>query len=186
LDQIDEQIAAYLNIPNTHKDEQWGKVQIIESLEEHFADQRVLDFFLSVIADHKDYEMARLHILKYMEIADIPNPTNRQKVGECLTNSFSKEKGWTLRCWFGRAASRFRDIPEVVRAAVDCVLDQNEYADIRINWFQVLVGLKLHPIAIDTLQQLGRLNDDLAAWALDILQKWNLDIGPDGAPIPKQ
>lgn len=138
MEEVDRQIAAYRAAPLDASGEAWGKTAALEALEDHLPDGRVLDFFLSIIADPAEYDMARVHLAKLFEVN--PVPAARQRIGECVAAALPGEQDWMVRCWLGRAVAAFADIQAARAVAIARAVDQAEYEDVRHNCLSGLRG----------------------------------------------
>lgn len=181
MDRIAEQLAAYHRVPTAPVNVAWAKVRILETLEADLADERVLDMFLAVAADPGEFDMARCHVLRHLEFADISTPADRRKVGECLAAALSREDDWTVLCWLGRAAQDYGEVSELLRVATERVLDPGEYEDVRFNCLPVLTRLGPTPVVVAALRQLARGKDTLAESARKTLRAWGQDAEHDAA-----
>ena len=114
-DAVAEQMERYRSSPFDSSGEAWDKIAALESLEAQLNDPRVIDFFVAVIGDPAEYDMARVHLLKLLEIC--PAPEFRQRIGECVAAVLPGEPDWTVRCWLGRAVAAYSDIPAARTAA---------------------------------------------------------------------
>jgi hypothetical protein len=151
VDEVERHIAAYRSAPFDAAGEAWAKTAALEALEEFLPDGRVLDFFLAVVADSSEYDMARLHLLKLFEVD--PAPAARQLIGECVAAALPGEEDWTVRCWLGRAVAAFADIPAARAVAIARALDPAEDEDVRHN---CLAGLRpSDPEVVPALRQLA-------------------------------
>ncbi len=138
VDAVEGHMAAYRAAPFDARREAWGKTAALEALEEFLPDGRVLDFFLAIVADPAEYDMARLHLLKLFEIN--PVPAARSRIGACVAAILPSEEDWTVRCWLGRAVAAFSDIPAARAAAIARALDPSEDEDVRHNCLAGLWG----------------------------------------------
>lgn len=151
MDEVERHIAAYRAAPFDANGEAWGKTAALEALEEFLPDDRLLEFVLGIIADPAEYDMARLHLLKLLEVN--PFPEARQRVGKCVAAAITGEEDWTVRCWLGRALAAYSDVPAARAAAVARALDPSEDEDVRHN---CLAGLAASdPEVLPALRQLA-------------------------------
>ena len=171
MDVVVQHIAAYFNAPFDENGEAWGKISALKVLEEFLPDGRILTFFLTIIADPKEYDMARVLLLKLLETD--PFPEARRRIGECVATAFPGEENWTVRCWLGRAVAAYTDIPGTREIAIACVLNQSEYEDVRHN---CLSGLNVaEPMVLDTLKLLAIEDSTLGIAARRQLEKLSTD-----------
>jgi hypothetical protein len=167
VDDVERHIAAYRAAPFDARGEAWGKTAALEALEAFLPDSRVLDFFLAIVADPAEYDMARLHLLKLFE-AD-PAPAARSRIGECVAATLPAEKDWTVRCWLGRAVAAYTEIPAARAVAIARVLDPSEDEDVRHNCLAGLWGSD--PGAVPALRQLAAEESPLGRAARERLAR---------------
>lgn len=161
MDEIERLIAAYRCAVFDADGEAWGKTAALESLEEYLPDSRVLEFFLEIVADPTEYDMARVHILKLFEFEAVPGA--RDRIGACIAAALTEERDWMVRCWLGRAVASYADIPAARSVAIARALDQAEFEDVRHN---CLPGLRVgHPDIILALETIGAGEGTLAGVA---------------------
>jgi hypothetical protein len=151
VDEVERHITAYRAAPFDAKGEAWGKTAALEALEAFLPDGRVVDFFLGIVADPTEYDMARLRLVKLFEIN--PAPAERQRIGECVAAALPGERDWTVRCWLGRAVAAYSDIPAARAVAIGRALDPAEDEDVRHN---CLAGLRpSDPEAVPALRRIA-------------------------------
>jgi hypothetical protein len=178
LDEVERHIAAYRSASFDANGEAWEKTGALEALEQFLPDGRVLDFFLNIISDPAEYDMARVHLLKLFEIN--PVPSARRRVGDCVAAALPGEQDWMVRCWLGRAVSRYNDIPAARAVALACVLDPGEDTDVRHNCLFLLGQHRDHPEVAQALVQLAAGDGLLATAARRELKKDpDAGAGPD-------
>jgi hypothetical protein len=182
MDRVAKQLAAYRRVPTDAKGQAWGKVRILEALEDDLADGRVLDFFLAVVGDTSEFDMARCRLLEYLGCAPVTAAADRHKVGECLARALPAEENWTVRCWLGRAAGAYGDVPELLQVATERVLDPAEDEDVRFNCLEVLTRLGPTPAVVAAFRQLAGGKDLLAQSVRSKLHEWGQTAEPGAAP----
>jgi len=161
VDAVERHIAAYRAAPFDPNGKAWGKLEALEALEELLPDGRVLDFFLGIIADPAEYDMARLHLLKLLEVN--PAPAARQRIGECVAAALPGEEDWTMRCWLGRAVAAYSDISAARVVAIARAADPAEDEDVRHNCLSGLRGSE--PDVVQTLRRIAAEGGSLGSAA---------------------
>ncbi len=151
MDEVERQIAAYHAAPFDANGEAWGKTAALDALEDYLPGSRVLAFFLGIIANPAEYDMARLHLLKHFEIN--PAPAARQLVAECVAAALPSEEDWTVRCWLGRVVAAYSDIPAARAVAIARAVDPSEDEDVRHNCLSGLRGAE--PEVVRALRHLA-------------------------------
>jgi hypothetical protein len=167
VDAVEQQIAAYRAVPFDEDGEAWGKVSALEALEDHLPDERVLDFFLEVIADPAEYDLAGVELAKLFELD--PVPAQRARIGELLAAALVAEEDDLVRQWLARAVACYTDVPAARAAAIGRVLDPEEDEDVRHN---CLTGLcRAEPEVVRVLRQLAGAPGSLGGAARDHLAR---------------
>ena len=62
MDAVQERIDAFVRLEPDDEGECHGKTTIVEELEDHLDDERVLSFYLKVVADSSEFDLARLGV----------------------------------------------------------------------------------------------------------------------------
>jgi len=161
MDAVQERIEAFGRLEPDDDGECHGKSTIIEELEDRLDDERVLSFFLKVIADPSELDLARLAALKIFQLWKAPTKEAHVRVGRHLAQALPKEEDILIQQWIAIAAENFASVPEVFAAAAKLVADSEVDLDVRHNCLSVIERLRgteqakkvLRPLVAD--EQLG-------------------------------
>src|SRR4029077_20031031 len=107
-----------------------GKSTIIEELEDHLSDERVISFFLKVIADMEEFDLARLAALKILQLWEPPSDRIRSRVGQKLASTLLAEKNVLVQQWAAIAVQNLVRVPEVFNAVTALLVDPNVNLDV--------------------------------------------------------
>lgn len=123
MDIVQDRIAAYRRIKPDPRGECYGKCRIVEELEDHLDDDRVLTFFLDIIDDGTEHDLARVEALKILQLWDPPSDTVRDRVGQRLARVLTSEEDVLVQQWEAIAAKNFIETPEVLAAVTTLLAD---------------------------------------------------------------
>lgn len=172
MDAIQEQIDAFGRIERDVNGECHGKSTIVEELEGRLDDERVLSFYLKVIEDPTEFDLARLAALKIFQLWKAPNKQTHARVGQHLAKVLPKEKDILIQQWIAIAAERYANVPEVFAAAAKMVMDSGADLDVRHNCLAVIERLRGTEQAKKVLQSLVE-DEQLGVHVRRILSEWD-------------
>jgi hypothetical protein len=156
------------------KPEKSIKPGVIESLEDHAADPRVLDFLLNVAADRKEFDLARIEALNVLEIREAGSDEERRQIAPVLKDILVGDPDDDVRQYAGMAAAYYMSESDLVEAVVQRAFDQDEDINLRWNAFAAIKQLGPTPQGIELLR--AACEDSVfRTSALRILQEWGVD-----------
>ena len=155
MDAIQDQIVAFDRIVPDDRGESYGKAAIIDALEDHLADERVLSFFLKVVADQAEFDMARVAALKILRLWNAPTSELHQRVGRHLARMLPIEGDVLVQQWAAIVAEHFADVPELFAALAALLVDSHVDLDVRYNCLAAVKRLRESDEAISVLQRLA-------------------------------
>lgn len=126
-------IAAYQAAKLDRNGESHEKCEIVQGLEDHLNRPKVLTFYLDLIADPNEYDMARLGALKILQLWVPPSDRVRNRVGRRLAEVLPREPDVLVQQWAAIAAENFVAVPEVFSALSVLLADCEEDLDVRHN-----------------------------------------------------
>jgi hypothetical protein len=133
VDAVDELIAAYRAAVVDDRGESYGRCRIVGQLEDHLSDDRTLTFFLALVSDPQEHDLARVDALKILEVWEPDDRQTRQRVGLAIAAVLESEKDVLVRQWAAIAAGSYTDVPEVASAVTGVLLDRHVDLDVRYN-----------------------------------------------------
>src|SRR5688572_30675145 len=119
-----------------------GKATIVEELEDHLDDERVMSFYLNVIANPSEFDLARLAALKVFQVWKAPSYESHIRVGQHLARLLPIEDDVLIQQWMAIAAENFANVPEVFATAGELLADSNVDLDVRHNCLSVIKQLR--------------------------------------------
>jgi hypothetical protein len=171
MDAVQERIEAFGRLEPDDDGECHGKSSIVEELEDRLDDERVLSFFLKVIADPSEFDLARLAALKIFQLWKAPNKETQVRVGRHLARVLPKEEDVLVQQWIAISAENFAGVPEVFAAAAKLVADSEVDLDVRHNCLSVIVRLRGTEQAKKVLRSLVD-DEQIGVHVRRILSEW--------------
>jgi hypothetical protein len=128
-----------------------------------------LSFFLDLVNDPNEYDLARIEALKILQIWKSPRIQVRNQIGRCIAKVLISEDDTLVQQWSAIAADAYIDIPEVFAAVSTRLTDRGADLDVRHNCLAAIERLGTSNEAIHLLQS---ISDDprLGIYALRILR----------------
>lgn len=139
MNNFEELIAKYEAVLPDSKNEQFGKVDVIETLED-FEDLRVLPFLLKVLVDENEYDLARVEIAKILEIRKSKNEKEKQEIAQSLMivlKYSESDDNYLVRQYAAIAIDNYSDVEGVFEFASQIILNPDEDINVRYNVLDV-------------------------------------------------
>jgi hypothetical protein len=179
---LQEYIRRYRDAPFDKKGQAWGKVRVIEWLQPSDGDPDVLAFLLGILADPGEYQAARLHLLKWFECKPARRkPEAHRRIGECIAATLRKETEWVVKAWLARVACMYREVPAVIDAVAERLLDRSESLDVRLGCHLALRFAGPTEQVVRVFRELAGDADEVGEDARADLAKWG-KAEPSAAP----
>jgi len=137
MDKIDELISRFKreNTRSLENIKKSQKTNLIRELEPYIDDPRVIDLFLAIAKDEKEYDLARIEVLKIFEIADKLSGDNRNRVAESIRIVMLTSIDDLVRSYAGMAGASYMDFDGVARLMEQIVQDAKAPEDLRYSAF---------------------------------------------------
>lgn len=171
MDAVQERIEAFGRLEPDDNGECHGKSTIVQELEDRLDDERVLSFYLKLITDSSEFDLARLATLKIFQHWKAPNNEIRVRVGRHLAKVLPKEEDILVQQWIAIAAENFASVPEVFATAAKLVADSGVDLDVRHNCLSVIQRLLGTEQAKNVLRLLVD-DEQLGVHVRRILSEW--------------
>ena len=175
MSNFEELIAKYESILPDSKNEEFGKLGIIEILE-NFEDVRVLPFFLKVFVDENEYDLARVEIAKILALRNAENKQENREIFQSLMLVLNNsEDDYLVRQYAAMAIQNYSEIEEVFEFASHIILNPDEDIEVRYNVLDVFEREGATERTIRIFREL--LNDEeFQKTASEILKEWDQEI----------
>ncbi len=172
MDAVQERIDAFGRLEPDVDGECHGKTTIIEELEDRLDDERVLSFYLRVIASPGEFDLARITALKVFQLWEAPTNEVHVLVGRQLAALLPVEDDTLVQQWIAIAAENFASVPEVYATAARLLADKGVDLDVRYNCLAVIERLRGAEEAMNVLRSLVD-DKELAPHVHRILSEWD-------------
>ncbi len=151
------------------------KASIIEKLEGR-ADERVLKFFLEVLSDENEYDLARIEVLKILELKERGDEARDEEIGQLIKQILLADPDDDVRTYAALAASNYLDVDGMLEAVVKILFDTAEDMNIRWNAFATIKKLGPKPQAIEIMTK-AMQEPAFQKSAFRILEDWKTGSG---------
>ncbi len=176
--EIEKLISDYYSVLPDSKQEEFGKVRIIEKFEEFVDNERILQFFLNVLIDDEDFDLARVEIAKILDIRDSENAVENQEIAQSLIHVLkNSEDDYLVRQYVAMAMWNYVDVEGVFEFASGIILDSDEDINVRYNVLDIFFQDGATERTLKILK--GLLQDEdksLQQTANRILKEWDIKI----------
>jgi hypothetical protein len=132
VEEVRRLVDAYRSIPSSADGEGDGKLEIVTELEDHVGDLRVIEFYLSVIADPAEYDLARIECIKILALWPPDAPAARQSVGRAVAHVLWPDEDYLVRQYAAMSLGPYAD-DDVVFEELASVLAHDDDIDVRHN-----------------------------------------------------
>jgi len=172
MDQIEELLFAFRSARPTgpYRQAYPDKIGAIKALE-HSNDKRVLQFFLSVIADTNEYDLARIETLKILGLRDYV-PEDHATVGRAIMHLLD-DRDDGVRNYATITMREFMQVDGALEAISKVLLDPDENITIRSSALGSLHRLGPDDRTIGTLNALLS-DDEFRPDAIRTLNEWQV------------
>ena len=177
MNSFEELIAKYEAVLPDSKNEQFGKVRVIEILED-VKDARVLPFFLKVLVDENDYDLARVEIAKILHIRKAKNEKEKQGIAESLMlvlKNSETDDNYLVRQYAAIAIENYSDVEGVFEFASRIILNFDEDINVRYNVLDVFERDGSTERTLKILRELLK-DEEFQKTASRILKEWNQNL----------
>ena len=147
------------------------KPEIIEELEEFSDEDAVVDFFIKLITDENEFDLARIEALKIFEIKDYANKSTQRKIAQTIQFVLLESVDDDVRGYAAMAAANYMAFADLEFAVSKIVRDQSENENLRFNAFAAIMRSDSSPMRIALLRELRK--DPLFKQSVErLLTKW--------------
>ncbi|MEW6127921.1 MAG: hypothetical protein AB1757_12855 [Acidobacteriota bacterium] len=110
------------------------KIDLILELEE-LEDPRIMPFFLEVIGNENEYDLARIEVLKILKLRDRRSPEEHERIGKAILEVLAKSKDADVRNYAAMALAKYLDVEGANTEAGNLLLNSKTQIDLRHNLF---------------------------------------------------
>ncbi|GIH17225.1 HEAT repeat domain-containing protein [Rugosimonospora africana] len=175
MDQVQRLIETYRCLPSPVDAEGSSRFAIITELGRHVGDPRVVDLYVSVIADPQEYDLARIECIKVLGLRPPDAHADRQRVGRAIAQTLWPDEDYLVRQYAAMSLGAYAEDDDVFEALATA-LTHDDDIDVRHNALESIreAGPDDRGLAL-----LRRMVDDpeLGSAAKHTLQDWAAGVG---------
>ena len=146
-----------------------AKLAALSELQE-VDDPRVTEFLVSVAADPKEYDLARIESLRALEIRNMGHE-ERHSMARALARVLREDDDPDVRNYSARALAAVMDVPAAQEAAARHLLDREEDEDVRHNAFFAVERGGANPWSLDIMKNCLE-DESFREGAARVLAQW--------------
>lgn len=147
-----------------------GKEEIIRRLS-CFEDERVLPFLLGVLEDGDEYDLARIEVLKFLNVMRRGDRARDEGVARLVQHLLTNDPDDDVRNYAAIALSNFMDVSGSAEAAKSVLLNQDEDEILRWNAFAAFESMGPTPESIGIMTACQQ-DEEFGASATQLLDEW--------------
>jgi HEAT repeat protein len=129
---VDKLIAEYKAAKLNEKGESDEKLEVILELEDH-EDEKVIPFFLNVLLNEEEYDLARIEILKILKLRDAQSQEEHNRIGKAILQVLMKSSDPDVRNYAAMAMSKYMDVEGANTEAGNLLLNSKTDINLRHN-----------------------------------------------------
>jgi hypothetical protein len=153
------------------------KPQIIIELED-IDDERILPFFLEVLLNEREYDLARIETLQVLEVRNLSYPRVQEEydqVGQAIKQVLVNSTDHDVRNYAAMAIASYIETEGAFDLVEGILLDENEDIDLRYNAFAVIEGMGLKDSSMEVLKKLTQ-DPEFNKPSLRLLNEWQVNV----------
>jgi hypothetical protein len=147
-----------------------GKIDVIQEIE-LLEDKRALDFFLSILKDVNEYDLARVEVLKILLTRDF-GEENAGRISGSIEEVLQEDPDEMVKQYAAQALARFMQVEGVYEFAAELVAYEHEDSVVRGTLLSIIEDYGKSDKSVETLKRLVS-DKELGRLAISILQEWH-------------
>lgn len=149
------------------------KDQIVMDLQDlDSTDPRVLPFFLEVLGDENEFDLARIEILKFLELREHRDNAQDEQTGQLVKRILGADPDDDVRNYAALAAGNYLAVSGVVDELERILFNENEDRNLRWNAFAAMKRMGPANESIKIMKKLAKA-DEFRESASALLSKWS-------------
>lgn len=170
MDVADQLIAKYKAAKLNEKGESDEKIDVIIELED-LKSEKVIPFFLNVLLNEEEYDLARIEILKILKLRDSQDPQEHNRIGRAILQVLTKSSDLLVRNYAAMALSKYLDVEGANAEAGNLLLNSQTNIDLRHNLLSAFERFGPTEPGREVLLKLLQ-DEDLRQSAARVLGEW--------------
>jgi hypothetical protein len=151
-----------------------GKPEIITELED-IDDERILPFFLEVLLNELEYDLARIETLQVLRLRNCSDQEEYDQIGQAIKQVLVNSTDQDIRNYAAMAIASYIETEGAFDVIEGILLDEKEDINLRYNAFGVIEDMRLSDRSIEVLKKLTQ-DPELNKPSLRLLNEWQVNI----------
>jgi hypothetical protein len=147
------------------------RIRIIEELEE-IQDPRVISFFVDVVLNKDEYDLARIEILRILRVR-APKEDEYGVIGRALIRVLIEDPDNLVKNYAAMALSSYMNTPGALEVVKEIVLDVDADKNLRYSAFGALEDAGAGRFTTDVMRELLK-DDEMQDSAESVLNEWGV------------
>jgi hypothetical protein len=151
-----------------------GKPEIVTELEDT-DDERILPFFLEVLLNELEYDLARIETLQVLRLRNCSDQEEYDQIGQAIKQVLVNSTDQDIRNYAAMAIASYIETEGAFDVIEGILLDEKEDINLRYNAFGVIEDMRLSDRSIEVLKKLTQ-DPELNKPSLRLLNEWQVNI----------
>jgi hypothetical protein len=151
-----------------------GKPEIVTELE-GIDDERILPFFLDVLLNELEYDLARIETLQVLRLRNCSDQEEYDQIGQAIKQVLVNSTDQDIRNYAAMAIASYIETEGAFDVIEGILLDEKEDINLRYNAFGVIEEIGLQDRSMEILKKLIQ-NPELNKPSLRLLNEWQVNI----------
>jgi hypothetical protein len=151
-----------------------GKPEIVTELED-IDDERILPFFLEVLLNELEYDLARIETLQVLRLRNCSDQEEYDQIGQAIKQVLVNSTDQDIRNFAAMAIASYIETEGAFDVIEGILLDEKEDINLRYNAFGVIEDMRLSDRSIEVLKKLTQ-DPELNKPSLRLLNEWQVNI----------
>jgi hypothetical protein len=151
-----------------------GKPEIVTELE-GIDDERILPFFLEVLLNELEYDLARIETLQVLKLRNCSDQEEYDQIGQAIKQVLVNSTDQDIRNYAAMAIASYIETEGAFDVIEGILLDEKEDINLRYNAFGVIEDMRLSDRSIEVLKKLTQ-DPELNKPSLRLLNEWQVNI----------
>jgi hypothetical protein len=151
-----------------------GKPEIVTELED-IDDERILPFFLEVLLNELEYDLARIETLQVLRLRNCSDQEEYDQIGQAIKQVLVNSTDQDIRNYAAMAIASYIETEGAFDVIEGILLDEKEDINLRYNAFGVIEDMRLSDRSIEVLKKLTQ-DPELNKPSLRLLNEWQVNI----------
>jgi hypothetical protein len=149
-----------------------GKPEIVTELE-GIDDERILPFFLEVLLNELEYDLARIETLQVLRLRNCSDQEEYDQIGQAIKQVLVNSTDQDIRNYAAMAIASYIETEGAFDVIEGILLDEKEDINLRYNAFGVIEEIGLQDRSMEILKKLIQ-NPEFNQPSLRLINEWQV------------